>query len=425
MAEEKSLWINIPRQNWAGHAADMRSTLQTWQWRWRLGTRTEVLLNFAETRFLEPWALAMFTSYGLKMRSDHGVTVQALLDSNNPCNHYIEEMGIKEALRDGKSTAKWDDSRQNTGLHVIHSHQDVTRFVQSASLLGAGPDDETMDALKYGMAELGRNVVQHAQADAGGVAIAQYFPDLDRIQVAICDSGIGILDALRTNYPELRNAKESLKLALLPHVSGAFPHGAYSASENAGLGLFFCKEISWRAGGSFWLASGASLVGISRDDASARERIYKEIFPWPGTVVVMDFPAKGVPDFGGLLGICRHLAAEARQSSGPTGLHFMKVLEPDPNVATVRVADFLEDVETAAQRRDETIKPMVQAGNEVTLDFGGARFVTQSFVHALLNDVFQIPLSVTRLSFTNCTRSTEEAIRAVAAYAASYKQIIP
>ncbi len=60
----------------------------------------------------------------------------------------------------------------------------------------------------------------------------------------------------------------------------------------------------------------------------------------------------------------------------------------------------------------------------VALDFGGARFVTQSFVHVLLNGVLKKPGSLARVSFVNCTPSTKEAIQAVAAYAASYRQIV-
>ncbi|HON91864.1 MAG TPA: hypothetical protein PKZ07_09895 [Sedimentisphaerales bacterium] len=58
------------------------------------------------------------------------------------------------------------------------------------------------------------------------------------------------------------------------------------------------------------------------------------------------------------------------------------------------------------------------------LDFGEVRFVTQSFVHALLNDAFRMPGSLVRLSFLNCSTSTKEAIAAVAAYSASYRQCV-
>ncbi len=50
---------------------------------------------------------------------------------------------------------------------------------------------------------------------------------------------------------------KALKFSLLPHVSGTFGRSEYSSmQDNAGLGLFFIKEITTRAGGGFFLAPG-------------------------------------------------------------------------------------------------------------------------------------------------------------------------
>jgi len=415
--------LRVPKRNWNGQSGDIRSTLQTWNWRWQLPKGdNELVLDFSEVAFLEPWALALFTAYGLQMKQN-GAQVSSRLDPHNPCNVYLRQMGIEEVLRTGQSTQAWDDSHQNTGLHVISSHQDVVRFRKSAALLGGGPDESAMDALEYGMTELGRNVVQHAASPIGGVAIAQYFPEAHRIQIAICDCGIGVREALLPRYPEISGNLEALKLALLPHVSGAMPHGPYHSSENAGLGLFISKEICWRSQGSFWIVSRDALIGVNHDDASARERIYRTINPWPGTLVVMDLPSKGVEDFAGLIQLCNILASDARKSSGPAGLEFVQSAEELGDAHVVAIAPFAEDVEKAKAVAETVLGPIVASGKTVVLDFAGTRFVTQSFVHALLHDVFRMKLSLVRLVFLHCTLSTEEAIRAVAGYAASYRQI--
>lgn len=403
----------------------MRSRLQTWQWRDRIRAEYDSLeLDFSQNQFIEPWALAQYAAYGLRIRQDQGIPVYARLDSRNPANTYVEQMGLHHVLETGDSTPNWDMSGQNTGLHVIKTHKDVTRFIGSAAQIGAGPSDDTMDALKYGMAELGRNVVQHSNSGVGGVAIAQYFPDRGAIQIAVCDCGRGVFSALRRTYPELHTDLESLKLAVLPHVSGAFTQGTYSASDNAGLGLFFSKEICWRAGGSFWLVSKGALLGVQDEDAGSQNRVYRSINRWDGTLVTLDLPSDGVHDFGDLLNVCRSLAADARKSSGDAGLDFLSEPPELDGIDTVCVGNFNEDVEAAAEIRQSIILPKIQNGEMVLVDFDGARFATQSFVHALLNDAFEIPGSLCRLSFLNCTPSTEESIRAVAAYAASYQQCV-
>lgn len=352
------------------------------------------------------------------------MAIRVALDESNPANQYVEQMGLRHVLSTGESTPDWDESRQNTGLHVIKSHQDVKRFVESIAQLKKGPNDEVIDAIKYGMAELGRNVVQHSHSPIGGVAIAQYFPDRDALQISVCDCGQGVLKALQTAHTDLRNDREGLKFAVLPHVSGAFESGMYSSSDNAGLGLFFTKEIAWRAGGSFWLASGKALLGVTSEDVSGRNRIYRKINTLSGTSVTMDVPNKGLEDFAGLLTVCRNLASDARRSSGEAGLDFLSSMPELDDVLIVQVGDFNEDVERAAKIRNETIVPSINAGDMLVLDFGGARFATQSFVHALLYEAFQTQGSLSRLSFLNCTEPTEEAIRAVAAYGASYRQCI-
>jgi len=86
----------------------------------------------------------------------------------------------------------------------------------------------------------------------------------------------------------------------------------------------------------------------------------------------------------------------------------------------IEIGPIKEDVEPAVRVRDERIIPAIRKGELLVLDFGGARFVTQSFVHALLYDALTIPGSLLRLSFVNSSGSSEEAIRTVAAYAASY-----
>lgn len=417
--------IRIPAQNMAGGGTDMRSWLQTWVWRTRLSDEVDALvLDFTNTRFIEPWALALFTAYALRVKHDRQIGVRAVLSSTNPSNVYIGDMGLAHVLHTGTSTQDWDASPQNTGLHVLRTHQDVSRFVQSAANLGLGQGNETMDALKYGMAELGRNVIQHSASPIGGVAIAQRFPDRGAIQISIADPGIGVLQSLARAYPELKNHLESLKQAVLPHVSGAFGTGMYSTSENAGLGLFFSKEICWRAGGSFWIASHDALLGVvGREDVSMT-RIYREIREWQGTSVTMDFPEEGVHDFGSLLALCRDLAARARGASGQAGLDFLEESPELDGVRTIKVGDLNEDVQAATRLRDTTILPAIRGGDLIVLDFGGVRFVTQSFVHALLNDAFRIPGSLVRLSFLNCSKSTKEAVAAVAAYSASYRQCV-
>jgi len=422
--------IRIPRPYWGGQGADMSSRLATWNWRWDLPSgKDSLVLDFTGVDFMEPWALTMFTCYGLTAAMRHGVPFLVRLDEGQPSNKYLRQMGLREVITTGKSTAEWDDSDQNTGLHVLRTHGDVTRFVKSVTVLGKVETMRaTLDALQYGMAELGRNVIQHASTELGGIALAQYYPVQRRVQVAICDAGIGVRKSLSRTYPEATTSDlHALKMALLPHVSGAVPEGTYAGNENAGLGLFFCKEICWRTGGAFWILSNAALVGVRDNDESGSSRIYRPYnsSPWPGTVVVMDIPETGVTEagFDAILQICRELAAKARETREQHYLDFLDEGCDFTGCEVVPIAPIVEDVEMAKKLRLETLIPSL-GQRMLVLDFAGIRFATQSFVHVLLSEVFKDRKSVSSLSFVNCSKATEEAIRTVAAYSLSFRPLL-
>jgi len=433
MADE-SYSLRVPAIDWDGKAPDMRSRLVTWDWRWKLPAKTRTLsIDFTQVKFMEPWALAMFTAYGMHMR-EAGLEVKAELDASVPSNVYFADMGVSEAVSTGRTSVvvrQWSASHQNTGLHVIRTAADMLAFVKSSNRLALAHCEEAADALKYAMLELSRNVLQHAQSDIGGVAIAQHFPESNRLQVALCDLGRGVMASLRHRYPELRSDRECLRIAILPHSSGALPNAIYgSGTENAGVGLFYSREIAWRAGGSFWIASGNALLGLRGDnDAIWRlklpepDRVYRDIRGWPGTIVVLDFPTSGITDFSAILKSCGQLADEARRMSGPAGLDFVGAHADVEAMHTIRVHDFEENNQEAVRLREQEIRPRVEKGEVVLFDFEGVRAPTQSFVHALLSEVLKIPGSLARLSFTHCTPSAREVLKAVAAYA-SYKQIV-
>lgn len=427
--------ISIPRVDWNGHGADMRSRLMTWEWRWKIPQRyRRLVMDFSKVKFMEPWALSMFAAYGLAQKRA-GLAVTAKLDSANPANLYLRDMGVVELLETGASVEAphaWAKSAQNTGLHIIRSSSDIERFRKSMAVLTLAHCDDAADALRYVMTELARNVVQHSASEIGGIAIAQHFPDAGRLQVAMCDLGRGVKASLQQRYPELKNDLEGLRLSILPHSSGAPTAGPYSTGENAGLGLFYSKEIAWRAGGSFWIGSQRALLGVRGDLETVWEskpvqpmRIYRDIQDWRGTFVVLDFPANGVPDFAEIIRLCASLADEARRMAGPAGLDFSgSADEIDLDRAhRVRVLDFEEDNEAAVHIRDAELRPRIERGERVVLDFRGVRAPTQSFVHALCSELFKIPGSLVRLTFLDCSPSAREIVKAVAAYA-TYARIV-
>ena len=124
-------------------------------------------------------------------------------------------------------------------------------------------DEELGGAVKYSLIELLRNVVQHSASRTGCIAMAQYYPRNGLVDLCVADTGIGIKATLNEAYPEIDTDLKALKLATLPHVSRTFGPAVYTAMrDNAGLGLFFIKQIVSLSGGRFFLGSKDALINL-------------------------------------------------------------------------------------------------------------------------------------------------------------------
>ena len=82
------------------------------------------------------------------------------------------------------------------------------------------------------------------------------------------------------------------------------------------------------------------------------------------------------------------------------------------------VGDFGEDKDTAAQLREQVIKPYVKTGETVLVDFESVTLVTQSFIHALISDVLRDGGEdvLDRIDFRNCSDVVRGIISTVVQY---------
>lgn len=80
--------------------------------------------------------------------------------------------------------------------------------------------------------------------------------------------------------------------------------------------------------------------------------------------------------------------------------------------------EFAENKDVARKIRLESILPVLKKDEEVTLDFTGITGATQSFVHALISDLFrQFGVDVMdRISFKGCTETVRKVVTLVCDY---------
>ena len=96
------------------------------------------------------------------------------------------------------------------------------------------------------LCELFANVFHHADSPCGGVAIGQLYPNAKKVQICVCDAGIGIVrrvEGAGYTFPKSADALAwSLEEGTTTRTAPTGPPG--------GLGLFLLREFVKLNGGS-------------------------------------------------------------------------------------------------------------------------------------------------------------------------------
>jgi hypothetical protein len=109
-------------------------------------------------------------------------------------------------------------------------------------------------------------VIEHSESGQFGLC-AQYWPEKNKVSLAILDRGIGLRQSLAQNpHLSVLNDIDAVKLAILPGISGKAYQGAKiddtNIWANSGYGLYMTSQIC-KLGGSFILTSGSKGIFLS------------------------------------------------------------------------------------------------------------------------------------------------------------------
>ncbi len=83
-----------------------------------------------------------------------------------------------------------------------------------------------------------------------------------------------------------------------------------------------------------------------------------------------------------------------------------------------RAGAFAEDKDVAAKIRDQELKPAIERGGKVRLDFTGVDGATQSFVHALISEPIRRNGSgvLDKIEFKKCNPTVRSVVEIVVEY---------
>lgn len=390
-------------------------------WRWLTEPTPPITIDFRCCNYIAPYGATLFAAYILWLQETKRRKISIQANKNSVAGNYLLQSGFFDLIGEKNSSPTESREDRTVKLTKIQSSKEIPQFATSVMDILKIEDEEMAGAVKYSLIELLRNVIQHSSSKSGGVAMAQYYPTTGLVEICVADMGVGIKATINEAYPEIDTNLKALKFSTQPHVSRTFGPAVYSSmKDNAGLGLFFIKQIASLSGGSFFLGSKDALVDIWGDQEGKQKKLYKvaRAGGWPGTFAYLQLRRDTIAEFDAILSTCRELAAEARKYPSELALDFIEETPEIDELIVVEVRKFEEDVETAAEIRETLILPSVNSGKMVVIDFSGVKFATQSFVHALMYKVIRDGQQIgATLSIANCTNSTREAVMAVAAYA--------
>lgn len=140
----------------------------------------------------------------------------------------------------------------------------------------------TLAPFRACVSELINNIADHTMFDIGGIA-AQHFPQMNRIEIAVADFGLGIPGSVQRVRPELSHA-DSIMLACQPGFT------TQSTPRNRGAGLDYLLSVVGSHRGTLSIFSGnATVCYRARDDGSMVPTASPTVGYCPGTLIQIEF----------------------------------------------------------------------------------------------------------------------------------------
>lgn len=231
--------------------------------------------------------------------------------------HYLERMGLFKLLHtnSGMIIKEHESAGRFIPLTQIKNSAELSFFITDMiPLLHLSP--KQVEAIRYAVSELVRNVLEHACTEKGAIVSAQYHKKSNMIRIGIVDTGIGIKKSIIQSHLA-KTDLEAIRLSLMPGITGTTKKEG-GTEYNAGAGLFFIKSIAKVKRNFFMIYSGSAMYKLLKN---ATNRLYADPFKdnhsntenlpyWQGTVVGIDISLEETEEFSNLLDLIREVYAK-------------------------------------------------------------------------------------------------------------------
>jgi anti-sigma regulatory factor (Ser/Thr protein kinase) len=239
----------------------------------------EVVLDFSKCAAAFPIAMLPVCANALRLRSE-GINTELVLPT--------DEHAARRFVR--FNWAGIIDPQHPIDVFKGYVEMPATRFRDASEqkdvvdrlmglILKSTPDLERADfaAVEWALSELTDNVVNHSGSKIGGLVQFTHRRQSKRLDVVICDAGMGVPAKIMPAFPRLPNEMEALSWAIKEGVTS-------NPESGQGNGLFGSSEIAKLSGGYFSLHSAHASLFLNDTEGL---RLRNEKIPYDGAVVDM------------------------------------------------------------------------------------------------------------------------------------------
>ena len=281
------LQVKIPQN------LSLRNALNFCNRLWDLEYSDEYEFDFANLGRVEPFTMAYVANELKRFRKTKPESKFTALNHQN--KSYAAHMGFFRAfgLKFGNEPGEAAGSSTYLPLTILNvsdlqqeaadSYDHVGNIIEAkseqiAKILTRQNSGDLVDTLTFSIREILRNVVEHSESEIIEYC-AQYWPTKNLVELAVLDTGNGIMHGLSTNpFLNISNERDALHLAMLPGVSGKMYKGVkkrkHDEWQNSGFGLYMTSRIC-RNGGDFFIASNDKSIFLDRTSKNDIECKYK------------------------------------------------------------------------------------------------------------------------------------------------------
>lgn len=244
-----------------------------------------IIFDFRYLGFIQPAGIVFLSNLVHWLEDQQKSVIFENLDATRPAIRFLDDSLFFE-IHTGSKLSHFSQPRSTTIPYTrvaqpeSHGWLD-TRFIPWLS----GRIDQTPATLapfRACASELFNNIADHTQSDIGGIA-AQHFPQLNRVEIAIADFGIGIPGTVRRIREDVADA-DAIMLACQQGFT------TRSTPRNRGAGLDYLLSVVGANRGTLSIFSGnATVCYASCDDGSMVPSASPMVGYCPGTLIQIEF----------------------------------------------------------------------------------------------------------------------------------------